>query len=129
MRSDDDDDTRLDSMRDAMAELDKQCHAFGLPGNVGFVCWSWKAFAAACKQADAEAIDLFLRTAEKHVRFYMALNGMGLEGEIDAFTPSDTCAKSCVRKYRHLLGLKAKRKAVQPRAGRLCRDDLQPALL
>jgi hypothetical protein len=126
-----DDTSWLDPMRNAMGELEQQCHAFGLPGNVGFECWSWKEFAAACKQADAKAIDLFLRTAEKHVRFYMALNGMGLEGEIDAFTPDahSTSAKSCVKKYRHLLGLKAKRKAVQPRAGRLCRDDLQPALL
>jgi hypothetical protein len=112
-----------------MWELEQQCHAFGLPGNVGFECWSWKAFAAACKQANAETIDLFLRTSEKHVRFYMALNGMDLDGEIDAFTPSDTCAKSCVKMYRHLLGLKAKREAVQPRDRRLCRDDLQPALL
>jgi hypothetical protein len=61
----------------------------------------------------------------------MALNGMGLDGEIDTFTPhpSDTCAKSCVKMYRHLLGLKAKREAIQPRDRRLCRDDLQPALL
>jgi len=118
-----------------MGELEQQCHAFGLPDYVGFECWSWKEFAAACKQADAKAIDLFLRTAEKHVRFYMALNGMGLEGEIDAFTPDahSTSAKSCVKMYRHLLGLKAKREAVHPRDRRLCRrlhrDDLQPALL
>jgi len=61
----------------------------------------------------------------------MALDGLDLEGEIDAFMPDahSISAKSCVRKYMHLLGLKAKRKAVQPRAGRLCRDDLQPALL
>ena len=124
-----DDTSWLDPMRSAMGELEQQCHAFGLPGNMGFECWSWKDFAAACKQADAETVDLFLRTSEKHVRFYMALNGMDLEGKIDAFTPSDTCAKSCIRKYMHLLGLKAKREAVQPRAKRLCRDDLQPALL
>jgi hypothetical protein len=57
----DDDTSWLDPMRNAMGELEQQCHAFGLPGNVGFECWSWKEFAAACKQANAETVDLFLR--------------------------------------------------------------------
>jgi hypothetical protein len=45
-----DDTSWLDPTQRAMGEMEQQCHAFGLPGNVGFECWSWKA---VCRSVQA----------------------------------------------------------------------------